>query len=156
MSIRSYSRQGTVTIKGTRAKDIKENLVKAVENQGKLNSNRGAEDGDINVLDEIKDEIDGTPVRQTTNQADGTIIQVLKRLMEKFERSIESELNPLSSEVNNLRSEYEMIARLNSELDILKYKEPCSCSMEMMEDLKRIIGDLKVKNKALKERKKGI
>ena len=51
MSIRSYSRQGTVTIKGTRAKDIKENLVKAVENHGKLNSNRGAEDGDINVLD---------------------------------------------------------------------------------------------------------
>ena len=76
--------------------------------------------------------------------------------MEKFERSIESELNPLSSEVNNLRSEYEMIARLKSELDILKYKEPCSCPMEMMEDLKRIIGDLKVKNKALKERKKGI
>ena len=41
--------------------------------------------------------------------------------MAKFEKSVKCELNSLSSDVNNLRSEYEMIAGLNSELNKLKY-----------------------------------
>ena len=79
-------------LKGSRAKYIKDKLVKVFENEGKSNSNRWLEDGDLHILDEMTDEIEiDTPIGQTTNQTDGTTIEIMKRSKYKISKSITSE-----------------------------------------------------------------
>ena len=146
IAIRWYSTKGTITLKGEKSREVEEKLGRIIEKAKETNFSSKS------TL--LEDSVDGenlhsdTPMgRKITPSSESTSF---KRTIECFIESITTKVEALTSDFHKLKTE--KFDQLTTEINGLKSKDTCYCSMLLAQDLKRENEQLKAENKDLQGR----
>ena len=151
ISIRWYSKKGTLTVNGENADVVKDKLVKIVEKVKESKCSLISEPAEVLNNNEnlhVVTDNDNSLGKEATHPSEFTGHD-LKR-MEEFKDSINAKVDPLVSEFRQL--ENEKMDYLVKEINILKTKESCSCSLLKVEELQNKNERLKTECNILQER----